>query len=283
MNYGMSWLLSNFKKNFSVNRYGTKDSYTPRGMKTLQLLDLFDVDLKGSYKNKSDELAIEIRNRLLLGIDEYEIILQAARYSKVFPSNNGINNVPIHLIKNSNKDIVFGSRNSVLRPNSNDDMFFGSDLRHFLLSRFKTEYDMEIFSTKGKLGKIRLYNDYYTVRFYGNVLSHAITFYDENEVHDFPNTKIVTRYIHKPSDYPNFTTTPEFNFKKIREEILRKVERELPKKGDITEYLKDLENALQEVREIAKYYNGLGDDEKDVFKLGLSERVASNNYHSKFI
>ena len=129
MNYLYIFVLNIFKKNSHVKRYGVEDSVTPRGRKILQLVDLFDVDLKASVGENGDTLMR--RNELLAGVDEHKIVVEAARASSIFPTRQGVDIPPHHLLRSGKremklhtKNIVFCSSDSSLRPKSNDDLFF---------------------------------------------------------------------------------------------------------------------------------------------------------------
>lgn len=127
MNYYISLFLNSFKRNSRVKRYGVEDSITPRGRKILQLVDLFDIDLKASVGENGD--ALRRRNELLAGVDEHKIVVEAARASNIFPTKQGVDSPPHHLLRSINrvkklhtKNIVFCSSDSSLRPKNNDDL-----------------------------------------------------------------------------------------------------------------------------------------------------------------
>lgn len=287
MSYYTSLFLNTFNKNTQVKRYGVEDSITPRGRKILQLVDLFEVELKAPVEEKDDPL--RRRNELLAGIDEHRIVVEAARASNIFPTKQGVDSTPHHLLRSSQREgkpgtrhIVFCSSDSSLKPKSNDDLFFSSSVRlTFMLERLESKYDTELFSFRGKLGKLELYDDFFVAKFYKNVSSYDITFFEEQPKESAYNSKdgikvtnnsglTYTLKVVRPNTPIN--QKPIIDFTDIRKSVLQMVEHELPNKKDIEQYICDLEKALEDVKEIAEYYSKLDDDEKDVFKFGLPEK-----------
>lgn len=291
MSYYTALILNTFSKNTKVDRYGVEGSITPRGRKLLQLLDLFEVKLGVSLG--SEEKNASRRNELLVGIDEHKILVDAATFSNIYPTKQGVDSAPHHLLKSNFRErsnstqVIFCSSDSSLKPKSNDDLFFSSNNRMtFMLERLHTKYDTELFSVTGKLGKITLYDDYYVVSFYKNVCSYDITYYEEQvkdeEIKKVNNNKAdsltYTLKVVRPEQ--PVKQSPVIDFTNIRKSVLQMVEHELPNKKDIEQYLCDLETALEDVKEIAEYYNTLDDDEKDVFKFGLPEDTVKNKCKS---
>lgn len=292
MSYYTSLFLNTFKKDSHVKRYGVEDSITPRGRKILQLVDLFDIELKATVDEKDDP--VSRRNALLAGVDEHEIAVEAAKASSIFAIMQGIDSTPQHLLRSSQRQgksgtrhMVFCSSDSSLKPKNNDDLFFSSSAHlTFMLGRLKSKYDTEIFSFRGKLGKLELYDDFFIASFYKNVSSYDITFFEEQPKETVYNPKegikvtnnsdlTYTLKVIRP-DTP-INQKPIIDFTDIRKSVLQMVEHELPNKKDVEQYLYDLEKALEDVKEIAEYYSKLENDEKDVFKFGLPEKRAEDS------
>lgn len=160
-------ILNIFSKDWKKYNYDTGTSTTNPGVRSLTLLELFDIECHGVEKDNS--------SRKLRSIDEKRVItnLVSQKTDKLMFSlktkGDALRYVSKHYDK-AKSNIIFE------RTNSGGDISLSllssySHTIHFLDSALDQD-DIVVASSTGKLGRIHLYENYYVVENYNNIDSY---------------------------------------------------------------------------------------------------------------